>query len=58
MELFPTTKNGFRFDATSDFLKKFCSFGLLFAQRGFGLIIKMIKISNQIGDGLYVSTTS
>ena len=57
MELFPTIKNDFRFDATSDFLKKFCSFGLLFAQIGFGLIIKMIKISNQIGDGLYISTT-
>ena len=46
MELFPTIENDLRFDATSDFLKKFCSFGLLFAQMGFGLIIKMIKISN------------
>ena len=44
MELFPTIENVFRFDATSDFLKTVCSFGLLFAQMGFGLIIKMIKI--------------
>ena len=46
MEFFPTIENDLRFDATSDFLKKFCSFGLLFAQMGFGLIIKMIKISD------------
>ena len=35
---------GFRFDAP---LKKFWSFGLLFDQMGFGLIIKMLKIPNQ-----------
>ena len=58
MELFPTIENDFCFDATSDLLKKFCSFGLLFAQMGFGLIMRMVKISNQIGDGWYVSVTS
>lgn len=58
MELFPAIENDLRFDATADFLKKFCKFELLFAQMGFALTIKMIKISNQIGDGLYVSTTS
>ena len=42
MELFPTIKIDFLFDATSDFLKNFCSFGLLFTQMGFGLIVKMI----------------
>ena len=58
MELFPAIENDFRFDATADFLKKFCNFELLFAQMGFALTIKMIKISNQIGDGWYVSTGS
>lgn len=52
MELFPTIENVVRFDATSDFLKRSCSFGLLFAEMGFGSIINMIKISNQIGDKL------
>ena len=51
-ELFPTIENVVRFDATSDFLKRSCSFGLLFAEMGFGSIINMIKISNQIGDKL------
>lgn len=55
MELFPTIENVVRFDATSDFLERSCSFGLLFAELGFGSIINMIKISNQIGDKRYVS---
>ena len=58
MELFPTTENVVRFDATSDFLKRFCSFGLLFAEMGFGSIINMIKLSHQIGDKRYVSNGS
>ena len=39
-------------------MKKFCSFRLLFAQMEFVSIIKMIKISNKIGNGQYVSTIS
>ena len=50
--------NDFRFDATANFLKKFRNFELLFAQMGFALTIKMIKISKQIGDWWYVSTAS
>ena len=43
MDLFTAMNNVFCFDVTSDFLKKFWSFGLLFAQIGFALKIKMIK---------------
>ena len=35
--------NVFHFDVNSDFSKKVCSFGLLFAQMGFVLIIKVIN---------------
>ena len=44
MEHFSTTDNGLHYDAPFDFLKRFWSFELLFAQMGFGLITKMIKI--------------
>ena len=43
MDLFTAMNNAFCFDVTSDFLKKFWSFGLLFAQIGFVLKIKMRK---------------
>ena len=43
MDIFTKMNNVFRFDVTSDFLKKFWSFGLLFAQIGFALKIKMVK---------------
>ena len=33
MELFIAVDNVFYFDATSDFLKKFWNFGLLFAEK-------------------------
>ena len=37
MEHFTTTDNGLHYDAPFDFLKRFWSFELLFAQMGFGL---------------------
>lgn len=47
MELFTTIDNSFLFDAPVDFLKKFWSFGFLFAQMKFGLMIKMMTIPKQ-----------
>ena len=58
MEFFTAIESVFRFDATSNFLTKFRSFELLVAQMGFDLIIKIITISNQVGNGWYVSTMS
>ena len=40
---FTAIDDAFRFDATSDFLKKLWNFGLLFAQMRFGLITKISK---------------
>ena len=51
MEFFTAIESVFRFDATSNFLRKLWSFELLVAQMGFDLIIKIIKISNQVGNG-------
>ena len=58
MEFFTTIENVFLFDATLDFLRKFWSFKLLIAQMRFDLIIKIIKISDHINNGRYVSTRS
>ena len=45
MQLFTTIDNAFRFDATSDFLKKFSSFGLLLCADGIGFDKKRWQIS-------------
>ena len=49
MELITTIDNddSFRLDAPLEFLNKFRSFELLFAQMGFGLITTMIKTAKQ-----------
>ena len=48
MELLTRIDNGFRFDALFAFLKEFWSFEFLFAQMGFSLIKKVIKIPKGI----------
>ena len=47
MDLFATRDIVFRFDATLDFLK-FGSFGLLFVQMRFDLMIKMITLTPHV----------
>ena len=50
MELFTRIDNGLLFDAPFAFLKEFWSFGFLFPQMGFSVIIKVIKIPKAIRD--------